>query len=180
LARTDYREVLTYILPNEFAVPKLTPAQVEQGWEAAPSVIDDNIPDLRGIGHGTPGKSQQPVYRDSSINALIECFGLIPYFYLVGFCLKQNANRFCCLVACVAGALGNLGVAPRANLYLFKQEGYLINRNTGETVSSYITQSGLVKLTSTILSIIESQQVPPGRVVINISFGMSQRCYPIQ
>lgn len=57
LAATDYRKVLTYVVPNEFSIQKLKPDQVDAGWVPAPDVIDDNIPDLKGQGHGTSGKS---------------------------------------------------------------------------------------------------------------------------
>lgn len=94
-----------------------------------------------------------------------------PITYLGCPFLSQYANSFCLSVACVAGALGEIGVASRASLYLFKQEGYLINRITGETQSGEISQSGLLKVTNEILDVVYSEQIPPGRAVVSMSFG---------
>ncbi|POS79147.1 hypothetical protein DHEL01_v202472 [Diaporthe helianthi] len=125
LAATDYREVKTYVVPNEFGVPKLTPEHIEQGWEPAPDIIDDDNPDLKGQGHGTS-------------------------------------------VACAAGGLGEAGVAPRANLYLFKYTGYLRNTKTGEVVGTDTTDAGLVKVLNTVAAIVASDDIPLGRVVVSL------------
>ena len=85
--------------------------------------------------------------------------------------LNKCTNTFCALVACVAGGL-DLGVAPRANLYLVKQEGFIINANTGETDSGYVTYSGLVEVANKILDVLDTEQVPEGRAVLTLSAGL--------
>lgn len=53
LQSTNYRKVVTYVVPNEYALPKLSQWEVEQGWEESPELIDDNLPDEDAHGHGT-------------------------------------------------------------------------------------------------------------------------------
>ncbi|KAJ0124773.1 hypothetical protein J7T55_006114 [Diaporthe amygdali] len=125
LASTDYRQVKTYIVPNEFVLPKLRPEHIAAGWKFADEVIDDNMPELNGRGHGTA-------------------------------------------VACVAGAL-DLGVASRTNLYLIKQENYMVNAITHETWQGYVTTTGLLEMTVKILDVIDKENIPYGRAVVTVN-----------
>lgn len=74
-------------------------------------------------------------------------------------------------VACAAGAL-ELGVASRANLYLIKQESFMINTITQETWSGFVTASGVLEMTCKILAVIKSEQIPYGRAVVEIAVGL--------
>lgn len=63
-------------------------------------------------------------------------------------------------------------MASRANLYLLKQEGYLRNTLTGETFSGETTEAGVLHTTNQILDVVYSEQIPHGRAVVTLSFGM--------
>lgn len=43
---------MTYVIPNERVLPALPPEMIADGWEYAPEVIDDNMPNEKN-GHGT-------------------------------------------------------------------------------------------------------------------------------
>lgn len=60
------------MVKNELALPKLTPELIDAGWVPADEVIDDNHPDLRGLGHGTAGKWHTLIQRITPVVSYLE------------------------------------------------------------------------------------------------------------
>lgn len=76
-------------------------------------------------------------------------------------------------VACVAGGL-DTGVASRANLLLVKTENFFINTLTGEKRQPGITVAALQDAFSAIRDQSNSQNMPYGKRVINLSLVLAQ------